>query len=143
MMQKETSFQDMFLDFFEIYRIVHATVASHLQRYGLNEKTLSILLMLTRQKTGMAPSRLAKGLNLTKGAVSTMVESLAHAGFVERQPNRFDRRTVTIQLTEKGRSYISTILSSVPKLRAEILSQLKPEQQRGLLEKSILGIQNP
>jgi len=143
MMQKETPFQDMFLDFFDIYRIVHATVSKHLQRYGLNEKTLSILLILTRQKTGMPPSRLAERLNVTKGAVSTMVESLAHAGFVERQPSRFDRRTVTILLTEKGRSYMSAILSSVPKLRSEILSQLKPEQQRGLIEQSLLGNQNP
>lgn len=126
---KESTGLDLFLHFFGTYRVVTSTVENHLKHFGLNEGKCTILILLLRQPEGMAPSQLADFLHVTRGTVSSLVESLKYSGFVERHNNRFDRRTVTIRLTQKGKEYITAFLSTVPKLREEILDQLGAEQQ--------------
>ncbi|WP_134684640.1 MarR family winged helix-turn-helix transcriptional regulator [Brevibacillus migulae] len=126
---KESPSLDLFLNFFGTYRVVSSTVEQHLEKFGLNEAKCSILMLLLRHQDGMAPSQLADFLNVTRGTVTSLIESLKHAGFVDRHPNRFDRRTVTIRLTEKGSEYITAFLSTVPKLREEILAQLEASSQ--------------
>jgi len=126
---KESPGLDLFLHFFGTYRVVSSTVEQHLEKFGLNEAKCTILMLLLRQPDGMAPSQLADFLNVTRGTVTSLVESLKHAGFVDRQHNRFDRRTVTIRLTEKGTEFITSFLSTVPKLRSDILAQLEAGKQ--------------
>ena len=48
----------------------------------------------------MSPSSIARGLELTTGSVTTLLDRLEELGLVERRPAPNDRRSLLIHLTE-------------------------------------------
>lgn len=128
-LNQDSSELDLYFTFFGTYRIITSTIEKHLSKFGLNEAKCTILMLLFQHPDGLTPSQLADDLHVTRGTVSSLVESLHYTGLVNRYQNRFDRRTVTIRLTEKGRDYIASFLSTFPKLRAEILEKLEEGKQ--------------
>lgn len=52
----------------------------------------------------MTPRDLAQRLMLGSGTLTTMLDRLESAGYVARTPNPDDRRSLLIELTERGRS---------------------------------------
>lgn len=118
---------EMFLSFFGRYRVISTTIEQHLQAYGLNEAKCTILMLLLKSPDGMSPSALAEQLRVTRGTVSSLIETLKYAGLIERTHNRFDRRKVTVSLSPQGREYISNFLATIPALRETIFAQLEDQ----------------
>jgi DNA-binding MarR family transcriptional regulator len=83
-------------------------LADHL---GLNPTDLRCLELVIAD-LGLTPSRLADLAGLTTGAVTGVVDRLERAGYVSRQPDPADRRSVTI--------------SPVPARVAEVIDALEP-----------------
>ena len=91
------------------------------------------------------PSTLGKCLDMKRGSLTTLIDSLASRGFVERQADPVDRRKCWITLTAKGDeylklrageidAYISEIFMTVPDEEALRFSDLL-EQLVGIMEK--------
>jgi DNA-binding MarR family transcriptional regulator len=62
---------------------------------------------------------LAVRLGASKQAISQLVELLATRGYLERAPDRGDRRRVTLRLTRRGRAAASTIARACESLEAQ------------------------
>ncbi|MCE3549897.1 MarR family transcriptional regulator [Pseudonocardia sp. RS11V-5] len=70
---------------------------------GLHEAaTLGELL----HRGPLPPSAIARRLGIASASVTSLLDRLTVAGFVERQPNPVDRRSVLVVLTPGGRATI-------------------------------------
>ncbi|WP_433502037.1 MarR family winged helix-turn-helix transcriptional regulator [Pseudonocardia halophobica] len=54
----------------------------------------------------LPPSAIARRLGIASASVTSLLDRMTVAGFVERQPNPVDRRSVLVVLTPGGRSTI-------------------------------------
>jgi DNA-binding MarR family transcriptional regulator len=69
------------------------------ERFGVNRTDLRALDLL-RSAGALAPTALAHDLGFTTGGVTTVIDRLEAAGYVERRPDPVDRRRVAIVGTE-------------------------------------------
>ncbi|MFT4245506.1 MAG: MarR family transcriptional regulator [Micrococcaceae bacterium] len=80
-------------------------IASFNQQFArildVNITDLHCLEILLNKDTGVAPSYLAKRLNLTTGSVTAMLDRLEKIEYVERSPHPSDRRKTVVQATLK------------------------------------------
>ncbi|HEY2715864.1 MAG TPA: MarR family transcriptional regulator [Solirubrobacterales bacterium] len=66
------------------------------------------LLARLDEEGPLAAGALAERLHVTPATISQMVDALAEAGFVERRRSEQDRRVVLVELTDRGRPWITT-----------------------------------
>ncbi|MEM9373108.1 MAG: MarR family transcriptional regulator, partial [Planctomycetota bacterium] len=76
---------------------------------GINRSDLRCLNLL--ESGPLSAGQIAKGLDLTTGSVTTLVDRLMELGFVERVPSQQDRRSVLVRITPEafpriGRLYL-------------------------------------
>lgn len=81
--------------------------------YGLTVRQGSAIsqlrLMLEEEPAGVSLKALAKRLQMTIPATSLLVEALVGKGYLVREPNPKDRRSVCIKLTERGQSLFDDV----------------------------------
>jgi DNA-binding MarR family transcriptional regulator len=74
---------------------------------GLNDVEMLALLHL-REQGPLAPTQLARLLDLSSGGATALVQRLERTGHVRRQPHPTDRRSTLIRLTEPAAERIET-----------------------------------
>lgn len=113
-------------------------------RYGLNQGgEYKVLLRLRQSPEGRAtPGELAARLDLSTGAMTNRLDRLEAAGFVVRERDPNDRRSVLVSMTDTGRALFDKVVSAEAKAEQRIVGALKPEEQRrlnGLLRRLVLA----
>lgn len=107
---------------------------------GLDFPALDVLLTLRRQGRGSAltPSALATEMMLSTSAMTNRIDRLEKSGFVRRESDPDDRRSVRVQLTEDGFQLAEDMLPVHTARQQEMLRDLSEEdrtQLRALLAK--------
>jgi MarR family transcriptional regulator, 2-MHQ and catechol-resistance regulon repressor len=82
-------------------------------KLGMNLSEVDVLAALARSEAGLNCSEVAEATLITKGGITGVLDRLAARGLVQRLPSREDRRSIRIQLTEKG---VEFCLGLFPKL---------------------------
>lgn len=92
---------------------------------------------------GVAPLHLlAKRAGVQKSQMSRTVSALEDRGFIERQTNPDDKRSVHLQLTETGRRLVAEVLAASRERNRQMLSQLTEDERcqlMRLMEKVTIG----
>ncbi|WP_406678019.1 MarR family winged helix-turn-helix transcriptional regulator [Moorella sp. ACPs] len=70
------------------------------------------------------PSELSKKLDLEKGGVTTLVDSLEEIGFVARMEAPGDRRKNIVVLTGKGKAHMERVMAEHQEILLDILKKL-------------------
>ena len=78
------------------------------QEFGLTPLS-SITLNLIANQENPTVSSVFKALDLNQGNVSSMCKKLERDGFIIRQRNKKDERSVVLLITEKGRDALNGI----------------------------------
>lgn len=78
---------------------------------GLGPSACAALVTIG-QNNGMTIGELSRIVRLTHSVAVRLVESLARAGLVDRQPGAKDKRQVALRLTSKGRTRRRAILAA-------------------------------
>lgn len=87
---------------FQSLEIRNAAIAAALaSTLGIGAPDMRALLWVARSDNAV-PKNLAKHLELSTGAITTLLDRLVTAGLVIRQPNATDRRSVLVILTPRG-----------------------------------------
>jgi DNA-binding MarR family transcriptional regulator len=73
-----------------------------------------------------------RGLGVTKQAASQLIDTLVLRSYLTRDVNPDDRRRMTIELTERGRSAAMAVRSGIASVDAELARMLSPTQLAGL-----------
>ena len=82
---------------------------------------------------GTNVSELASQLRVSSPAVSRMLRSLEKKGYIERFPDKNDRRTTLIRLTEKGNAIRHQVFESLCEYFDRIFERMGTEQIEQLL----------
>jgi DNA-binding MarR family transcriptional regulator len=87
-----------------------------LREAGLPSTSALIALDALRQATApVPPSLLAERVFLTRGSVTSLLDTLERRGWVERTPNPDDRRSVLVSITPSG---LAALEAAFPRLHA-------------------------
>lgn len=86
----------------------------------------TLLLAALERFDGRTPSELAGMLGLSRGRITHLSDRLSEHGFIERRPDRDDRRRVLIWLTAAGRPLGARCARRVGALEASLAGTLGP-----------------
>ncbi|MBN2656722.1 MAG: MarR family transcriptional regulator [Spirochaetales bacterium] len=92
-----------------IDRLVYPELPELQKEYKLN-KTQIKTIMITGLYNGSVMKELWEILNVTKGNLSILIDSLVNKGFVKCERQTDDRRKVRVYLTDTGEFLYKTIL---------------------------------
>ena len=89
-----------------IAKKMETRVAQLHKQYDLTLGEFDVLATLRRsgEPFWLTPSELIDSMMLTSGAMTNRLDKLTSKGLIARQHNQSDRRSVPVQLTEKGLS---------------------------------------
>ena len=93
------------------------------QEFPLNKNQKRVLLILKHHR-GITPTFLSQKLDLQKGSLTTLIDSLEEMALVKRETDSKDRRRVHLFLTEKGELAIGAILNEYRHYLEQLLSTL-------------------
>jgi DNA-binding MarR family transcriptional regulator len=97
--------------------------------------TIAVLYLLTASAEGelVTPKDLAAHLQMSTAAASGLVDRLARAGYVRREPHPSDRRGITVVLTDDGRRRADDTIGAVYGRLLDLAESLPPEEAAGVL----------
>lgn len=134
--QLDTSPLHIFGRIHRLYLMYNQAISETFEEYGINPAGFDVLASLKRAGANhsLTPSQLAEYALVTSGGISLRLNRLEEAGLVERIREETDRRSVHVQLTEKGSSLISKVAKVHFEREAEMLEQLSAEEVEQLAE---------
>jgi len=91
--------------------------------YTLN-KNQKKAIMIIGAKGEIIPSALGKYLDLQKGSLTSMIDTLEKEALICRRRDPQDRRKILISLTEKGREYRDWLIAEVQRILSRVLEKL-------------------
>ena len=97
-----------------------------------------VVLRVLFDGEGMAPSRLAARMGMTKGAITRLADRLVTKGLVSRQAAGADRRAQILALRPEGRTLVPLLAGLAEANEAAFFAPLAPEERerlQGLLRK--------
>lgn len=111
--------------------------------HGLQPIHVDALIYLSQcNRYSDQPKVVTEYLGLTKGTVSQTLKLLESKGFIEKKPDKRDKRVTHLALTDSGRSLVQQ-WQPAPTLQAAIdrLETAQREQLSGLLTTLLRGVQ--
>jgi DNA-binding MarR family transcriptional regulator len=93
-----------------IARILLRITDEHSARLGISQNKLATLLYLSSEPEQCAsPSTLAKHCDISRAAMTGLLDGLEQEGYVERDSHPSDRRALQVRLTSKGQKFLAGV----------------------------------
>lgn len=89
-----------------------------------------ILKMLSMRDESMKPSEMAEALGMTKGRISSILNSLEGKGLVSRDIDLSNRRSIIVKLTDAGRRAIEEECGEVHEFMSGIFEEMGEHDSR-------------
>ena len=98
--------------------------------FGMSLSEVDVLAAIGRAESkALTCTDIAEATLITKGGITGILDRLEARRLVERAPSREDRRSITIQLTEKGIEVCHDLFSKLARDDEEMFAKaLKPDQ---------------
>ena len=105
-----------------------ATTRRELPGFGLTGAEFDVLTALRRsgKPYRLKPNELSRGLLLSTGGTSNVVNRLVAEGLVEREPDPDDGRSTLIRLTPKGIKLAEEAVRATTAAHAELFARVPP-----------------
>lgn len=95
------------LTIFQSATQVLAAVDRHFAELGISQGRFVVLLLLrAAEEESATPSELSDLSNVSRAAMTGLLDGLEKSGFVERAAHASDRRALTVSLTASGREFV-------------------------------------
>lgn len=108
------------------------------KEFNISLARFDLMAQLERFPNGLRMSELSKYLMVTNGTSTGLVAGLVEEGMVERDFDENDRRTVTIRLTDAGKTQFLRMAQRHEEWVISKLGELSREAKRDLLENLVL-----
>lgn len=117
------------LGYFNQIRQVYANELNKKVAQGkFSPNEMSVLILLSNNKTINTASQLKVILGVSKGLVSRSVEALAEKGLVDCRQDERDRRIQRIYLTERAQPLVVRMKSEIEKINEAFLDGISQEE---------------
>ncbi len=110
------------------YQRAHAVSKRRLAPYGLTPVQQLVIAALN-EEDGISSSDLCRKLSMDPATLSVLLDRLAEANWIIKQPDQDDKRFLKIFLNEQSRSLIPKITEERHKTNEEILKNLSLEEK--------------
>lgn len=107
-------------------------VEAVLTRHGLGAGDFDVLTALRRAGAPCKPSQLSDLLMMSRAGMTSRLDRAEGAGWIERQLDPADRRSLRITLTDAGRSVIDATLTEHAANLARLIAPLDAGEVRAL-----------
>ncbi len=101
--------------------------AAAAQALGVNRTDLRCIELLVAQAT-TTPGALGRGLGLSTGSVTAMLDRLQLLGYLVRTPDPADRRKMVVQVTDLARESAAALYGPLASEGAALLDPLDDKQ---------------
>jgi DNA-binding MarR family transcriptional regulator len=92
-----------------------------------------VVLRLLTLEGGMGPGELARRMRHHPATISTLLNRLEEAGYVERRHSTEDRRRSTVSATRRGRALGQRVAGTIEEQVEIVLRELDPDQVQACL----------
>jgi DNA-binding MarR family transcriptional regulator len=105
------------------------SIRAQLRAIGMDDLPRNGALILTGvDPSGRLRQDLPAELGVTKQAVNQVIEVLVNRGYLERRPDRDDRRRVALELTEQGNEVVDAVQRGVEAVDRQLEARVSAEQ---------------
>ncbi len=128
-------------------RIWRQAIDRRLKNLGMSQASWMTIAVASKARSPLSQSELAERLGVEGATMVAMVDRLAKAGFVVRQPCQTDRRINRVVLTDAGNRLFDAVKAEAAAVRQELLATIDPaklaiatellETLQGLIERSV------
>ena len=118
-----------------LHHLARVQIESVLAQHGLSIGEFDVLAALRRagEPYALRPIDLARTLMLSPAGMTSRLDVLEQSGWIERRHDRHDRRSILVELTERGLTVVDTAVTDHLANEHRILSPLS-ERQRATLD---------
>jgi DNA-binding MarR family transcriptional regulator len=90
---------------------------------------LILVILLHSEEERMTPNEIAKTLNVTRGNMTGLIDSLIESGYVTKVQDEEDRRQVWIEITSKAEKFLDAkVFPNYFKKVAKLMGGLKKDE---------------
>jgi DNA-binding MarR family transcriptional regulator len=127
---------DAFLNLLRTGDLVSAEAARFWHHWNLSQGRFTVLMLLNRACDNplTTPAELAEAACVTRATMTGLIDTLVKDGFVVREDDPGDRRTVHVRLTLQGQQFIESMLPQYFTLIAQIMSPLNEDERKQLVQ---------
>ncbi|QDU71093.1 MarR family transcriptional regulator [Mucisphaera calidilacus] len=112
----------------------HAVETDIQARLGITKGQISVLKVIYHHPAGqVTPAELAEESDLTRSAITGVLDALEKLGHIERMPHPSDRRMILVVLSASGRAFAASCLKKHYQMVFEIMSRLTQRERQTLL----------
>jgi len=106
-----------------------------IERFGLQRSESDVLIALYFNNNVLSPTQLYEAILFSSGGMTKVLKRLEEKKLITRVPSTNDRRSLLVQLEEKGETLIKSFLVEVAELHSQLLSFLEEDEKR-VIEKA-------
>ncbi|MCK8489386.1 MarR family transcriptional regulator [Paenibacillus sp. MBLB2552] len=121
-----------------LQRINQKDMAAQLKPYGIGGGGNHSYLLTILTTPGLNQDQLTSLVKFDKATTTRCVKQLEEAGFIERQVDEHDRRSILLYPTDKGRAFEPVLRQMLAEFNRRLtvdLSEAEKQQLEGLLMK--------
>ena len=116
--------------------LIEAEVRRRLRRqFDETLPRFDLMAQLERIDSGMTLGDVSKRMMVSAGNVTSLVDRLVKAGYVERRPAPNDRRSQLIRLSNRGREHFGRMAAAHERWVAELLTDLRDKDIVATMER--------
>jgi DNA-binding MarR family transcriptional regulator len=117
--------------YFNLIPLFYKCKTSYTDKYETDDlcnKNQSMAIMIIGKAEKITPTTLSKFINMKKGSLTTLIDSLVEKKFVIRSNTTNDRRKILLSLTSEGIEYMKTIEEQSQKGLALMVAKLDEKE---------------
>ena len=116
----------------EISKIFENIIADHPEMNELSEKTTRLILMQLSSSDGLTQSQLVKATHMKGSTVSLAINKMEESGYVVRENNPYDMRSVRVYITRRGMELSDKIRNTIAEIEENALKGLTKKDENNI-----------
>ncbi len=118
----------------QVHRLLRAEMEKNFQAIGLNCSGFDVLATLRRsgKPYSLLPKDLIANTMVTSGTMTNRLDQLEKAGLIIRVPNKTDKRSCFVTLTDNGLAVVEKTIVQNVDLHNRLLATLSPSECKQL-----------
>jgi len=118
-----------------IAKTVLRATDEYFAKLGISQSKLAVLMYLSGEPDLCAsPSSLANHCDVSRAAMTGLLDALEQEGFVERADHPSDRRSLVIRLTAKGKQFVDGVIPKDQYRLPDLIKVLNAFERKQLFE---------
>jgi DNA-binding MarR family transcriptional regulator len=104
-----------------------------LAAFKVAHPVVTALAVIEGAEGPLTPSEISERVLVASATMTATLDTLESRGWVVRQPNPADRRSVLVSITEEGRATADRFLPGIRAVESALMSGLTPKEREQLL----------